>query len=168
MVGCRQGEYAKYSVDRVVRIRQALPALDQGPLVHLMYMLYDKDTETKPQMKCRVLVVEDSESDAFLISELLQVMGHTVEIARNGRDALRKLLTFSPHLILCDIMMPEMDGYEFASALRDGDSHSAVMVALTTREEFADGKHAKACGFDDCVLKPISITDLQRLVEMFS
>jgi len=116
-------------------------------------------------MKCRVLVVEDSESDAFLVSELLQVMGHMVQIARNGSEALRKLLTFTPHLILCDIMMPEMDGLTFARRLRDGEARTSVLVALTGREEFADGQFARDCGFDYCLPKPISITDLQQLFE---
>jgi CheY-like chemotaxis protein len=120
------------------------------------------------EMKCRILLVEDSESDAFLVSELLQVMGHTVELARSGKDALRKLLTFTPHLILCDIMMPEMDGLTFARRLRDAEARTAVLVALTGNEELVGCAHAKACGFDDCLAKPVSISDLQRLFEMFS
>ena len=120
------------------------------------------------EMKCRVLVVEDSESDAFLVSELLQVMGHMVEIACNGREAMRKLLTFTPHLILCDIMMPEMDGMTFAHRLRDSEGRTSVLVALTGRQEFADGQYAKDCGFDQCLTKPVSITDLQQLFETFS
>jgi CheY-like chemotaxis protein len=120
------------------------------------------------EMKCRILLVEDSESDAFLVSELLQLMGHMVEIAHNGREALRKLLTFTPHLILCDIMMPEMDGLTFAQRLRDGEGRTAVLVALTERAEFADGEYAKDCGFDYCLAKPISITELQQLLETFA
>jgi CheY-like chemotaxis protein/PAS domain-containing protein len=115
----------------------------------------------------RVLVVDDSESDSFLVSQLLQVMGHTVVVTHNGADALRKASDFAPDIIIADIAMPEMDGNEFAKRFRTGSgSRHVLLVALSGYEPPAasDG-HANSI-FDVYLTKPIEITELQSLFEM--
>jgi CheY-like chemotaxis protein len=112
----------------------------------------------------RVLVVDDSETDAFLIAQLLHVMGHSVEVATSGRQALQKANSFDPHLILCDIVMPEMNGFEFARCLRRTKLRPKLVV-LSGYSEPSDFELAKACGFDEYIVKPIEILHLQELIE---
>jgi len=113
--------------------------------------------------RLRVLIVEDRETDAFLLMQLLQVMGHVVDIAQNGREALEKLDYFAPHLIICDIVMPEMNGYELAFHVR-GRMNRPKLVALTGYSEPGDREQAKACGFDEYLVKPVEIKTLQQLL----
>src|SRR5262245_22737741 len=113
----------------------------------------------------RVLVVDDSETDAYMISQLLFVMGHLVEVAHNGRDALVKANRFLPDLILCDVCMPEMDGFSFAKCMRQRVHVRPMMVALSGYSEPSDFDEAWASGFDKYLVKPIEIRQLQDLIE---
>jgi CheY-like chemotaxis protein len=118
--------------------------------------------------KYRVLLVDNSESDAFLLSQLISVMGHTVAIATNGADALRQVTLFSPQLIVADIDLPDMDGYEWAKRVRaQVDSHSIVIAALTSHKLEQTNGRPKS-DFDMHLTKPIEITDLQTLFELLA
>jgi CheY-like chemotaxis protein len=119
------------------------------------------DGDGSPRL--RVLIVDDRETDSFLLMQLLQVMGHIVDMAQNGREALEKLDHFAPHLIICDIVMPEMNGYELAYQLR-GRAQRPKLVALTGYSEPGDREQAKACGFDEYLVKPVEIKTLQQLL----
>jgi PAS domain S-box-containing protein len=115
----------------------------------------------------RVLVVDNSESDAFLLSQLLSVMGHNVAIANNGPDALRHVNEFLPDLIITNIGLPESDGRELARLVREhSKSPRIVMAALTENEPDIDGQALIDSGFDMQLSKPVEITELQTLFEM--
>jgi CheY-like chemotaxis protein len=117
--------------------------------------------------RLRVLIVEDRETDGFLLMQLLQVMGHIVDQASNGEEALRKVDDFAPHLILCDIVMPVMNGYELAQQLKRRDGRPKL-IAITGYSEPGDREQAMACGFDEYMVKPVEIKKLQSLLSALS
>ena len=86
----------------------------------------------------RVLVVEDEESARTLIRRALEAEGWEVDEAENGRVALERLAEREPALVLLDLMMPEMDGFEFLETLREGDEPSPVPVVVITAKELTE------------------------------
>jgi CheY-like chemotaxis protein len=119
-------------------------------------------------VKYRVLLVDNSESDAFLLSQLMSVMGHTVAVATNGADALRQVALFAPQLIVADIDLPDMDGYEWARRVRATvDTRNIVIAALTNRELEQTNCRLNS-DFDMHLTKPVEITDLQTLFELLA
>ena len=94
----------------------------------------------------RVLVVEDDESARALIRRALEAEGWEVDEAENGRVALERLAVQEPALVLLDLMMPEMDGFEFLEALREGEDPSPVPVVVITAKELTEEDHLRLNG----------------------
>jgi CheY-like chemotaxis protein len=94
----------------------------------------------------RVLVVEDDEAARALIRRALEAEGWEVDEAENGRVALERLVAGEPALVLLDLMMPEMDGFEFLEALRGGPEPSAVPVVVVTAKELTEEDHVRLNG----------------------
>jgi signal transduction histidine kinase len=105
---------------------------------------------------CRVLVVDDNRDTAQTLAEFLDIMGYTTEVAHTGNDGVEKALRFAPHVVLCDIGLPGMDGYAVAAALRArAVAPAAKLVALTGYGSEGDVARARAAGFDRHVTKPV-------------
>jgi len=115
--------------------------------------------------KRRVLVIEDNVDAADSLREVLEFGGHTVELACSGSDGIEKCRVFRPDMVLCDIGLPRMDGYEVARRLRaDKTMPSAHLVALTGYALPEDLAKAKAAGFDEHVAKPASLERIEQLL----
>ncbi|MBX3448652.1 MAG: PAS domain S-box protein [Planctomycetaceae bacterium] len=110
----------------------------------------------------RVLVVDDNVDAAKISSMLLRAWGHEVRIAHNGPDALHRAAGFQPHIVLLDIGLPNMDGYEVARHFRQ-DPHigTARLVAITGYGQEEDLQRSKEAGFDAHLIKPVETTDLK-------
>jgi signal transduction histidine kinase len=102
-----------------------------------------------------ILVVEDSDDTRELLKDLLQLLGVTVSVARDGREALDVLRESVPDVVLCDLRMPRMDGYEFIRELQRADSpvHPPV-VAVSGLANEADRQRARDAGFAAHIRKP--------------
>ncbi len=113
----------------------------------------------------RVLVVDDNHAAADAIGKLMaMVWGHEVKLAHNGHDALELAQQFQPQLILMDIGLPGMNGYEVAERLRARpEFHHTLLVALTGYAQEEDRQRSLSKGFDEHLVKPVSIEDLQDL-----
>lgn len=108
-----------------------------------------------------ILVVEDDLALLEGIRELLELTEYRVLIAANGREALEVLEKQHPDLIVSDIMMPEMDGYEFHAKVNEMPELSAIpFIFLTARGEKADIRRGKELGADDYIIKPFDDEDL--------
>jgi two-component system cell cycle response regulator DivK len=107
-------------------------------------------------MSARILLAEDNASNRYLASYLLRDAGFTVFTAQNGHEAIRLALAENPDLVLMDIQMPEMDGYEAASRMR-ADPHLAhiPIVAVTSFAMTSDRAKALEMGFVGYIEKPI-------------
>ena len=113
----------------------------------------------------RVLVIEDNVLAAETLREALQLANCDVEIVHTGSDAIAWAPTFVPDVVLCDIGLPDMDGYEVARRLRaDERLRSAVLVALTGHARPEDEQRARDAGFDRHVAKPLSLKKLEQLM----
>ncbi len=111
-----------------------------------------------PDRARRVLVVEDEESLAESIRYNLERDGYSVEVAFDGRDALRQARTTPPDLVLLDLMLPEMAGLDVCRALRS--SSSVPIIIVTAKDAEADIVAGLEVGADDYVTKPFSMREL--------
>jgi chemotaxis response regulator CheB len=99
------------------------------------------------------------------LAKLLSVMGHTVETAADGVEALERGENFKPQLVIMDLSMPRMDGFEAARRMRDTDwGKAAVLAALTGWGQNDDGDSITKAGFDRHVLKPVEKSQLQEII----
>ncbi len=104
----------------------------------------------------RILIVDDEEDIVEFVSYNLKREGFKVDVARNGREALQAAIMFCPHLILLDIMMPEMDGIETCEEIRAIPSLSDTLIAfLTARSEDYTQIAGFSAGADDFITKPV-------------
>jgi CheY-like chemotaxis protein len=111
----------------------------------------------------RVLVVEDNEDAADTLREVLELGEHVVEVAYSGRGGIEKARAFHPDIVLCDIGLPEMDGYEVARAMRaDPELGRIALIAVSGYAQPEDVAMAKEAGFDAHLTKPPSIEALER------
>jgi two-component system CheB/CheR fusion protein len=113
----------------------------------------------------RVLVVEDNVDAAETLRDLLEIEGHQVELAHDGRAALAKARSFQPDVVVCDIGLPEMDGFEVARALRTEPGPSRpTLVALSGYAQPEDIARGREAGFDAHLAKPPSLEALSHLL----
>ncbi len=112
-----------------------------------------------------ILLIDDNAELRENTSELLQLAGYDVYVAENGKRGLEQLRQIRPNLILCDIMMPELDGYGVLRALNNIPELSGIpFVFLTAKIEKADFRNAMDLGADDYLMKPFSGDDLLKVV----
>ncbi len=112
----------------------------------------------------RVLVVDDSHDAAESLAELVEMFGHVVEVAHDGPTALARARANPPDVILCDIGLPGMSGYDVARALRATAGDSLQLVAVSGYAQPEDLKRAAEAGFDRHVAKPPDPDELERLL----
>jgi PAS domain S-box-containing protein len=113
----------------------------------------------------RVLIVEDNHDAADSLREALELSGHEVAVAYAGEPGLECARGFAPDLVLCDIGLPGIDGYQVARALRaDPKTRDARLVALTGYAQPDDVRRAFEAGFDHHLAKPPSIEKLASLL----
>lgn len=111
----------------------------------------------------RILLVEDNELNRDMLSRRLVRRGYEVEIAADGREGLSMASASSPDLILLDLSLPEMDGWEVLRRLKqDPKMKSIPVVALTAHALVTDRNRALEAGFDDYDIKPV---EMPRLLE---
>ena len=106
----------------------------------------------------RVLVVDDEQSITDFIAIGLRHEGFEVRTAPDGRAALRAVDEFKPHLVILDLMMPRMDGWELCRALA-GDRRRGILI-LSARDEVGDRVQGLELGADDYLVKPFEFTEL--------
>ena len=120
------------------------------------------------QIPARVLLVEDNDNNRFLARTLLQREGYEVIEALNGLDALAKARTCRPALILLDIQLPEMDGYEVLREIRNDPALTRVPVVAVTAFAMEGQRHkALAAGFSGYIEKPIEVTRFAAQIKTY-
>ena len=119
----------------------------------------------RPEPRRRVLVVEDNPDSATALSELLRLWGHEVRVAHDGPAGVAEARRFAPDLVLLDIGLPGMDGYQVALALRgDPALAGARLVALTGYGQEQDHRRSREVGIDRHMTKPIDLAALRELL----
>lgn len=119
-------------------------------------------------MPARILVIEDNFANLELMAYLLKVFGHSVLTATNGEEGLAVARRELPDLMVCDVQMPRMDGYEVVRRIKDDSTTRAIpLIAVTALAMVGDRDKVLAAGFDGYIAKPIDPERFVADVESF-
>jgi len=114
----------------------------------------------------RVLVIEDNVDAAEMLASLVELEGHIVKVAHDGATGIRIARELRPHIVLCDLGLPDMSGYDVARELqRDESVRPALLVALSGYAAPEDVARAHAAGFDRHLAKPVGLDRLRSVLE---
>jgi CheY-like chemotaxis protein len=117
-----------------------------------------------PYRFLRVLVVDDNKDAADALHMLIEGHGHTARVAYSGVDAVSMAQEFSPDIVLCDLGLPGMDGYEVARQLRAQPAHEAsILVAVTGWGSDGDKRKSSNAGFNHHLVKPINFDEVEAI-----
>jgi CheY-like chemotaxis protein len=113
----------------------------------------------------RVVVVDDTRAAVYTLARLLETMGQQVRTANDAATALELVRKERPDLVISDLAMPNMNGYELAQRLRQEPALSGlVLVALTGYGQESSRRQAKEAGFDYYLVKPVSLEALETML----
>lgn len=117
----------------------------------------------------KILVIEDENVIRENTIEMLELKGYDVKGAANGTEAIELLNSFIPDIVFCDIMMPQMDGFEFLNWFRNLDKYLLIpFVFLSAKAEQEDKDKAMSLGANDFLLKPFSFSELFKLINKYT
>lgn len=117
-------------------------------------------------MAIKILIIEDEDAIRENIAEMLSICGYQVEVAANGREGISQTLVFKPDVIVCDIMMPFMNGYQVLETLRSSNSQANTpFIFLTSMANPSEIREGMLIGADDYLTKPFNFSDLIAAIE---
>lgn len=162
-------------VKGIVELHLGRIEVDTGPhgtAFHIMLPLVGapsrsmRPVRSQPTAGREVLLVEDHADTRAMVKAALELKGHTVALARNGRDALDVLEDWRPDIVICDVGLPgDLDGHGFARAVRSDPRQAGIyLIALTGYAAAADRERAHDAGFDLHLAKPADLDHLDRVV----
>ncbi|MCY6372232.1 response regulator transcription factor [Clostridium ganghwense] len=114
-------------------------------------------------MEEKILVVDDEKSIADLIAYTFKREGYSVDVAYNGEEALNNIKNFNPHIVIIDVMMPKMNGFEVCRKLDNRENLGIVM--LTAKNDIVDKVLGLELGADDYITKPFDIREVMARVK---
>jgi CheY-like chemotaxis protein len=116
--------------------------------------------------KSKILIADDNVPNVELLEAYLDGIECEIAVATDGRDTLNKVAEFQPDLILLDIMMPKLSGFEVCKTLkRDAKTKQIMILMVTALNELGDIERAVAAGCDDFLSKPVNKLELIKRVE---
>jgi CheY-like chemotaxis protein len=119
----------------------------------------------QPLTRRRILVADDNIDAASSLGMLLEMMGHEVCIVHDGVEAVEKATTFRPDIILIDLGMPQLNGYEACARIREQPSNKrTLIVALTGWTQEDKKQRSQRAGFDLHLIKPVELPALEQLL----
>lgn len=114
----------------------------------------------------KVLVVDDNVESAQTLGWMIETLGHEPFVAYNGTTALEAAKSFLPHVVLLDIGMPQMNGYELCQIMKQShDLRNTVFIAQTGWSKKDNQAISKEAGFDHYLVKPVDIAKLEKLLK---
>jgi CheY-like chemotaxis protein len=118
-----------------------------------------------PVIARRILIVDDNRDAAVSLAMLLKFMGNETQTAFDGLEALDAAATYRPDVVLLDLGLPRLSGYEAARKIRDEPwGRSMILIALTGWGQDEDRKKSKEAGFDSHLVKPVDVAVLTKLL----
>jgi two-component system, OmpR family, alkaline phosphatase synthesis response regulator PhoP len=121
--------------------------------------------QEKPE-KSRILIADDNQPNVELLEAYLAGLDVDTAVAVDGQDTLTKVAEFKPHLILLDIMMPKLSGFEVCKKLKSDTATRGIMILMVTAlNELGDIERAVQAGTDDFLSKPVNKAELLKRVD---
>ena len=156
-------------------IRVTSPGLDQGSEFVVRLPLADRkaerpersggsETSTQARAGHRIMVVDDNFDGAESLALLLRRMGHEVRVEHDGLAAIEAVPEFDPRVVLLDIGLPKMNGYDVAARIREKHGNRMVLVAVTGWGQSEDRRRTHEAGFDYHMTKPVDFAVLKELL----
>jgi len=125
----------------------------------------NKSSQEAPETRRKALVVDDSDDSARVLELMVQSLGYDTLVAEDGVDALKKANEFQPNVVLLDLTMPKLDGYDVCRVIRAQPWAEAVkIVAVTGRQKDEIHRKSREAGFDGYLLKPVGFSTLEALL----
>ncbi|HEX3998090.1 MAG TPA: response regulator [Pirellulales bacterium] len=123
-------------------------------------------SKSNSKRKSRILIADDNPPNVELLEAFLAGVDCDIAIAVDGRDTLDKVASFQPDLILLDVMMPKLSGFEVCKKLKQDSATRAIMILMVTAlNELGDIERAVDSGTDDFLSKPVNKVELLKRVE---
>ncbi|MCA9196582.1 MAG: response regulator [Planctomycetales bacterium] len=114
----------------------------------------------------RILIADDNQANSELLEAYLAEIDCDLEFAVDGEDTLQKVESFQPDLVLLDVMMPKLSGFEVCQKLKASDATKGIMILMVTAlNELGDIERAVQAGTDDFLSKPVNQLELLKRVE---
>lgn len=134
-----------------------------------MNLMTQHPSPTEPHAQPEyILVVDDMADNCFLLKAILEAEGYNVDTASNGKMALAKAEALLPALMLLDVMMPDMSGYEVTQRVRQSLKLADLPVVLITAYDQESVTISKAAGANDLIHKPFDFDELLRRVRVYA
>jgi PAS domain S-box-containing protein len=153
--GLRQG--SKFTV--------RLPLIGSSGTQDVEATAMEKERDLSGERQLRILVVDDNIDAVGILAELLEMFGHSVRASNDGREALEIAKTFRPDLVMLDLGMPGMTGYEVARAMRKTpETQQTILAAITGWGAQEDRARTREAGFDHHLTKPVDMKALKKLL----
>ncbi len=116
----------------------------------------------------RILIIEDDKNIRDTLKDILELSGYHVLTTNNGREGYHSIIENRPDLVLCDVSMPEMDGFELLGAInqRLKDEIIPPFLFLTAKVEKQDIRHGMSLGADDYILKPFDCEEVLKIIRL--
>jgi twitching motility two-component system response regulator PilG len=166
-------QLARYLNRDVLTVAKAIyPYVQQG-CVHLVYSSTSKVREIQQRkqellQKARIVCIDDTATICESVESILKPLGYEAIAFTNPLEAIACVFQIKPNLILCDITMPELDGYEICGMLRHSTAFRLVpIIMLSSKNAFIDRVRARMVGACDYLTKPFTDTELLMLVEKY-
>lgn len=120
--------------------------------------------EPETAERCRILIVDDNKDLATSLARLLGLLGHEVEVVFDGRKAIEAARTYRPRVLLLDIGLPLVDGYQVARTLRQEGFHDILIIALSGYGQEEDRRRSREAGMNHHVTKPVDVKTIAELI----
>ena len=119
-------------------------------------------------MSKKVLIIEDNPTDAAIAKDVLANQGLEVGVVASGKEGIKKALEMKPDLIIVDLMLPDISGFDVCSKIKQESSlNKAIVVILSVKDEVADITKAFNLGVDDYVIKPATPEFLVNKIKLY-
>ena len=113
-----------------------------------------------------ILVVDDNRDNVEILRAFLESRGYRVASAEDGKSALAKVEEVEPRLVLLDVMMPGMDGWQVCRTIKNHPDHgNTKVVMVTAKGDFEDKFEGMRSGADDYIVKPVDLAELEKKVQ---
>jgi len=116
----------------------------------------------------KILIADDNENIREALTSILEDEGHTLWIAKNGAEALRKAREVSPDILILDVMMPEMSGYDVCRTIKnDPDLKKTFVLMLSAKGQVTEQECGKEVGADEYIVKPFSPSEILARIKKY-